>query len=924
MRRRSIVGILIGAAILLFVVSKLLNLYTDWVWFDSVGYGSIFVTTLLYRVAAAAVTGILVFLILYLNLTVARRLLARSKHSLQGLEQDNIEYLRREATLTDYVLDFVSSRHAAMIVLLASLVIAVFSGLTGSAYWLRFAQYIKGVSFGMADPIFGKDAGYYVFRLPLYLFLYNIAVSMLFLTTIAVAALYYLVGLFQHVQAHPGTKRTFASAIAHLSVIGAITLIVKGIGYKLDADQLMYSPRGVAFGASFTDIYASRPIFYILLVMSLAGAALFLLNTRLKRIKLLIIVPAVLLVFSLAIGNLYPAIIQQFVVTPNELEKERPYIENNIRFTRMAYGLSEIQERSFAATTDLTLKDLEENAATIDNIRIHDLRPLLDTYNQIQTIRPYYQFLDVDVDRYRIDGRVRQVMLSPRELNIDKLDATAKTWINLHLKYTHGQGAVVSPVYRVSPQGLPTFFVSQIPPQSTIDDIAIEEPDIYFGEMTNHYIITNTKAPEIDYTNAQEPITTFYQGADGIKLTFVNKLLYSIRLGTLKLFLNDDITADSKLLLYRNILTRVQRIAPFLSYDEDPYLVISEGKLYWIIDAYTTSSFFPYSEPYRPGLNYIKNSVKVVIDAYNGTTTFYLFDKEEPMAQTLQSIFPTLFKDFASMPEDLKAHIRYPLALFRIQSQMLLHYHMTDAGTFFSKEDAWRFAQEIYIADEVQVQPNYLVTRLPGEEDAEFVLMLPFTPAQRNNLVAWLAARMDGEHFGELILYEFPRQKFINGTLTIENRIDQDPVISSQLTLWSQQGSRVIRGNLLVIPVESSLLYVEPIYLQASTQGLPELKRIVVAFGDDIVMETTLERALQRIFGEAEEPGEPTTPIDETATLIELADRAQQVYQQMIQAQREGRWADYGTLLAELEQIINRMATMNTPETPAPDNPDQP
>ncbi len=909
--RNRLIQILVALFIIGLILTQFLGLYTDWVWFDSVNFGDIFTKTLFLKIIAGGIIGLIVFAIVYVNLTIVRKLIAKTPH-VHEFDADNIEYLEKRLSTTDYIAEFLQSKNAGLIVLIVAAFFGLGSAFSESQYWMDFARFINATNFGIVDPLFNTDLGYYIFKLPFYLSLYNTIMSISFIVTLVVAALYYFIGLFQKFQTSPAAKNTFNTAIAHLSIMGAFTLGVRAIGYKLDADQLMYSPRGVAFGASYTDLYASRPVFFFMLVLAAVGAILFLANIRLKNLRILVVVPVVLIALGTIAGTVYPAIIQQFVVTPNELEKEGPYIQNNITYTRQAYNLSNISEEFFPANADLTLEDLDNNALTVDNIRIHDLRPLIDTYNQIEAIRPYYSFLDVDIDRYIIEGHLRQIMVSPRELDINKLDASAQTWINTHLKYTHGQGAVVSPVNKATAQGLPTFFVNQIPPKSYTNDIIIDQPDIYFGEQTDHYIITNTDTPEIDYTSANGPITDFYNGEDGIKLTFLNKLLYSIRYSTTKMILNQDINADSKLLINRNIIDRVQEIAPFLIYDSDPYMVIDDNRLFWIIDAYTYTSYYPYSEPYIQGINYINNSVKVVIDAYNGTTSFYLFNPEDPLAQTYLKIFPNLFTDYAEMPETLKQHIRYPEDLFSIQAKMLLHYHMTDVSTFFYKDDAWKVATEIYSQNgQVQVDPKYILMRLPGEEVEEFIMMLPFTPAERNNLVAWMAVRMDGENYGDMRIYQFPRQEFVNGTLNIENRIDQDTEISQQLTLWSQQGSGVIRGNMMVIPIDQSLIYVEPIYLKASAQGLPELKRIVVAFGDELVMEETLDKALAKIFGTTEDDNpNPENPGGLAATVLQLADYAQTLYDQMITAAQSGDWASYGDYQTELSDILNQLAEL--------------
>ncbi len=911
----------IGALFIIIVILlQFLAIYTDWIWFSSVNYGSIFTRTLMMRVLSGLFFGSIVFIILFINLSFAKKLLAKNT-KIYELDEDNIEFLNQNYSVTDYISDFVRSKYAGLIIFIASLIIGILSGISASLNWMDFAKFFNATSFGLADPLFGNDVSYYVFRLPFLTQLYSTVFGITLLTIIAVAALYYMVGFLQKISSDPTASKTFSSAISHISILGAITLFIRALGYKLDIDQLVFSPRGVAFGASYTDIYAQRPVLFISLAIAAVGIILFLVNIKLKKPRILVIVPVVLLVVNILGGSIYPAIIQQIIVTPNELQRESEFIEYNIDFTRKSYGLDSISEEPYPADATLTLEDIEANSETIKNIRLHDMRPALDTYNQIEAIRPYYDFLDVDIDRYVIDGELTQVMLSARELVPDKLDASAQSWINLHLKYTHGQGAIVSPVNKVSSQGLPTFIVNQIPPRSTVDKFQIHKPQIYFGEQRNlHYIITRTAAPEIDYTSPAGPVEYFYTGDDGIQMTFMNKALYSIRLGTLRLFLNQDINNESTLMIHRNIRERVNTIAPFLLYDEDPYLVIHDNHMYWMIDAYTYTGNYPYAEPYERGLNYIRNSVKVVIDAYHGTVDFYLFDESDPIAQTYASIFPSMFKSVENMPENLRNHVRYPETMFKIQSEMLLHYHMKDVRNFFYKDDAWSIANEIYgqAGGQVQVEPRYILMALPGEEKAEFVMMLPFTPLGRNNMISWLAARMDGDNYGEIILYQFPRQEFVNGPLNIENRIDQNTDISGQLSLWSQQGSGVIRGNLMVIPVADAILFVEPIYLRASSQGLPEIRRIVVAYGDRIVMAETFESALIGIFGEAEDRPDD---YDEFATLIELTQRAQRLYTESDEAIKNGDWATYGELQEELGTVIDRIVEIaNIPLDSIPDS----
>ncbi len=907
--------LIIAVVIIAALIYQFLSLYTDWAWYASVGFGDIFTKTLYYKIITALAFTVTVFLIVYINLSISHRLLRRQRHIYTPEEE---ELIYRRFSYTDILAEFADSPYAKKIIFWGSLLISLIPGINAAQHWQSFALFLHGNSFALTDPILNQDAGYYVFRLPFLNLAYNTVFGVLVLSLAVIGVSYYLIGILQKFGSDVESRRTFDSAIRHLSLTGAIALLVRAYGYKLSIDYLLYSPRGVTFGASYTDVYATKPVTYIAMAVAVFGALLFLANIKLRKTRILIAVPGVLMIVSLVIGTAYPAIIQQFIVTPNELESESEFIKYNIDFTREAYNLTKISEEQYPTSKILTREDIEANAPTIENIRIHDMIPALDTYNQIEAIRPYYDFLDVDIDRYMIDGKMRQVMVSAREIIPEKMPTSARTWINYHLKYTHGQGIIMSPVNEISSQGQPEFFINQIPPKAKYESLRIDRPQIYYGEHKGlDYIITNTRTAEIDYTSPSGPVDYFYEGKGGIKLNMLNKMLYSIKLGTAKLFLNQDITPESQLLLHRNIMERVELIAPFLEFDSDPYIVLHERKLYWIVDGYTYSYNFPYAEPYRQGINYIRNSVKVVIDAYDGSMDFYLFDEEDPIVKTYSQIYPTLFKSFTEMPEGLKKHMRYPETLFKIQAEMLLHYHMTDVGNFFSKDDAWSIPYEIFgQTTQVPVEPRYIIMSLPGEdpENIEFILMLPFTPLGKNNMIAWLAARMDGNHYGELKLYQFSRQEFVNGPLNIENRIDQDPEISSKLSLWSQLGSNVIRSNLMVIPINDSLLFIEPIYLQASAEGLPEIRRIVIAHGDQVVMEETFDKALDALFGSAtkREPGAPPVedPGEQTEDLNQLVIRAQELYEKMEKALQDIDWARYGELQKELKDVIDTIANI--------------
>ncbi|MDA8442095.1 MAG: UPF0182 family protein, partial [Peptococcaceae bacterium] len=571
--------------------------------------------------------------------------------------------------------------------------------------------------------------------------------------------------------------------------------------------------------------------------------------------------------FSVVGYGIIPQALQSLLVIPNELNYELPYINNEITYTRYGFGLDKIKEEPYSGTTPITSQDLSRDQATLNNVRLNDPGPLSQTFAQEQGIRLYYKFNDIDVDRYMLNGQERQVMLAAREMSSSDIDPKAQTFVNLRFKYTHGFGVTASLANSVTPDGLPNFIVQDIPPVASYPELNITQPRIYYGELTNDWVITNTTTKEFDYPQGSNNMENTYQGTTGIQLTPFNKFMLSLNHATLRFYLSNEITSNSRILLNRNIMDRVQTLAPFLTYDHDPYLVIAGGKLYWIIDAYTTSGHMPYSDPdSATGTNYIRNSVKVVVDAYNGTVNFYLADKTDPIAQTYAKIFPGFLKDINQMPADLRAHIRYPEDLFSIQTNKLKNFHMLNPTVFYNKEDAWDVASELHTSESQKMQPYYTVMRLPGATKAEYILMIPFTPAssatnKRNNMVAWLGARMDGANYGQLTLFELPKNDEIEGPLQVESQIDQDTTISSQLSLWDQHGSTVIRGNLLTLPIHGNFLYVEPIYLQSDQGAMPEMKKVVVVYMDKVIMSDTLDAGLQSIFGSTGQPAvTPTTP----------------------------------------------------------------
>src|SRR5271166_2553897 len=707
------------------------------------------------------------------------------------------------------------------------------------------------------------------------------------------------------------------AAIAHGSALLGVGFAVKAWSYVLDRYLLLYNDNGVVVGAGYTDVHIELPVLWLLICLAAAASVIAWANVRLHTYRL--VMAAAVLVFGGAFlfGELVPGLYQRFFVKPSELQLAAPYIQRNIALTREAYNLRQITVKPFAAEQDLSLQSLQDNRGTIDNIRLWDWQPLMDTYAQLQEIRTYYKFLDVDIDRYQIDGSNQQVMLAARELAPAMLAANAQTWVNLHLLFTHGTGVVMSPVTQKSAEGLPIFYLKDIPTVASSGP-SITEPRIYFGQGAGAYVIVKGSTPEFDYPKGKDNVYATYDGADGVPIGGTAwRTLFAWYFDDVNILLSRYITGESRILLHRNIQDRVQTIAPFLQLDRDPYVVISDGRLYWTQDAYATSDWFPYAKP-EPGggdINYIRNSVKIVIDAYNGTVTFYVADAADPIVATYRRIFPSLFKPLDAMPPDLQQHIRYPEDLFTIQALQYRAYHMDVPEVFYNREDLWQFPREPAAPDEMdaggetRMAPYYIMMRLPGEPQTEFFLMLPMTPSQRENMIAWLAARCDLPEYGKLIVYEFPKEKLIYGPFQIEALINQNTEISQQISLWNQMGSRVIRGNLLVVPIGASILYVSPLYLRAQSGQLPELKRVIAAYGERVVMEETLPAALAALFKQsapvvglpAAAGSSPSGPGDERARQA-LAD-----YDRAIARLKAGDWAGFGAELDAMRPLLQEL-----------------
>jgi uncharacterized protein len=877
----------------LVVLTIATGILIDWAWFSDLGYSDVFRTTVATKASVFLVVFTATAAVLWANARLAVRLggpanLGRSLiivrdaspfQALSGLD--------------------VQPQHVRLALMIGICGLGLLVGLFEMSQWDLVLKFLFQVPYEQSDPVFGRDIGFYLFSLPVYVALKNWALTTIILSALVAGAVYWVLG---KVQLGSGNFKSEA-VLGHASVLLGALLAVKAWSYALDRYLLLYSDNGVVVGASYTDLHVTLPILQVLIVLALGAAVLSWVNIRVRSHSLPL--AAVVLVFggSLVLGEGLPAVVQRLIVRPNELELERPYIQSSITATRQAYDLHNLTVKPFSVEQSLTRQALDANQPTVDNISLWGSEPLIDTYRQLQEIRTYYRFTHIDEDRYWLDGAYRQVMLSVRELDPTRLPAHAQTWVNRHILFTHGTGLVMSPVTRKSVEGLPHFYLQNIPPVAT-GGPAIRQPRIYFGELKSPFVIVNGSTPEFDFPKGKDNIFAYYQGARGVSAGgAARRALFAWYFQDPNILLSDYITAESRILFRRTVQERVATIAPFLRLDRDPYPVVSDGRIVWIQDAYTTSSYFPYAQSAPQGeFNYIRNAVKAVVDAHDGSVDFYLAAPSDPIARTYGRVFPDLFKPLSRMPADLQRHIRYPQDLFSAQVQIYRTYHMDTPEVFYNREDLWQFPRQ---PNETagQMAPYYMVMRLPGEPQAEFILMVPMTPSQRDNMIAWVAARCDPPHYGELIVYEFPKDKLVFGPFQIEARISQDTAISQQLTLWNQLGSRVIRGKLHAIPIEDSILYVLPLYLRAETGHIPELKRVIAAYGDRVVMEETLADALGVLF---RSPSGSLLPGAMSGR--SRADRAREAllghYTRAMERLKAGDWGGFGAELEAMRALL--------------------
>jgi uncharacterized membrane protein (UPF0182 family) len=897
---------IVGLVFLLVgLIPSIVRFVTDYFWYQEVGFQSVFTTELSTKSLLFAAAAVAAYLFVTLN----------AKYATSGLSKAPVLWrVSPELPPVDI------SKSLSRVVKPVGILFALLFGLTASGHWMDVLQWMNSSGFGVADPIFGRDVGFYVFVLPAMSTLLGMLRGLLIVTLIISLILHFLRG---RVTLPPQRVGLDAPADKHIAalLVGFLVLTALQI-WLVRLPELLYSTTGPLIGASFTDLNARLPALHITAAVALIGALLVIYGMIRRKIVWFTFLAFISYVaVSVVVGGLFPFAMQRFVVEPTELTREAPQLTHHIEATRRAWALDKVETRTLGGDARLSLADIRANAATVENVRLWDREPLLQTFGQLQEIRTYYDFVSIDDDRYMIDGRYRQVLLSPRELNTESLPT--RSFINQHLTYTHGMGLTLGPVNEVTGEGLPVLFIKDLPPVSTAS-LKVTRPQIYFGELTSNHVFTGTRSAEFDYPSGATDVKTRYSGTGGVQVgSLLRRAMFAMRFGALNILLSQDIRGESKVLYNRDIEQRARLALPFLKFDRDPYMVVADnGQLKWMMDAYTSTSNYPYSQRLGDGTSYMRNSVKVVIDAYDGDIDAYIVDAADPLVRTYSKIFPGLLKPFASMPADMRTHMRYPTDLFSVQSALYATYHMDSPETFYHREDQWQVPAVGEQRDATNRFMRHIVMKLPEETRAEFIYMAPFTPRGKDNLASWMVARNDGENYGKLRVYSFPKQSLVFGPRQIMARINQDTEISQQLTLWDRTGSEVIRGELLVIPIEEALIYVQPIYLRSEGGRIPELKRVVVAYQNRVVMRETLEAGLETHFGSGAAPA-PEVPADTTGAAVaaatpdatpsaprpnqSLITAARQHYDRAIAAQRAGDWATYGREIQLLGQVLRQL-----------------
>jgi uncharacterized protein len=899
---RHLLQLMIAAAVLLIFLLGIITGYVEkWLWMRQLDYAGIFWTLLSVQWAMFCSAFVFAFLYLWINLRQAARISAAFRGNSRA---GGPGFLSRADAVAQTGVDL-SPRLLKLAIVLVSAGIAVFFAVDFYAQWDTYLRFRYGGSFGVPDPLFGVDVGFYVFHLPFYELLQTSLMLLTVLTIAAVLLTYIFFGLLRF----SGSGKIVAEgqATSHLSVLLFILVANWGFGLYLDHYNLVYSTLGIVYGAGYAADHVTRIALWIMVAVSAATCVLLALNFFRPRFGALLVGSGIYVALYVVAILLLPVVFEKFFVQPSELALETPYLKHYIAFTRTAYQLDKIQETSYPALADLTPAVLARNQDTIQNIRLWDSRPLLQTYQQTQAIRLYYQFYDVGVDRYHLADGYHQVMLATRELS-PELPAQAQTWVNQYLQFTHGYGLVMNFVSKTVGDGFPQYLLENVPAESAYG-LNITQPAIYYGEAMPGYRIVATGIKEFDYPKGNDNVYTSYDGKGGIPLdSFWKRLLFSWTQRDVNILLTSYLTPDSRIQIWRRVQERVAQIVPFLRLDNDPYPVLSAGKLYWIQDAYTDSDQFPYAGPHGAGfgdnLNYIRNSVKIVVDMYDGTVSFYVMDPKDPVLTVYRRAFPGVFKDLGKLSADLKKHLRYPEDLFAIQADQYKTFHMTDPQVFYNREDLWVSPRETYAGQSLAMEPYYILMKLPGSDQLEYLLMTPFTPQNRDNMISWMAARCDFPEYGKTLFYQLPKEKLIYGPNQIEAMIDQNTTISQQLTLWDQKGSRVIRGKLIVTPIENSFLYIVPVYLTAQGTKFPQLKRVIAVAGDKVVMEPTLDEAINDLFG-TQQPREPPEGSSQPPTTPQPAlEQARAQLDQARKAMQQGNWAKFGTAMEGLEHQL--------------------
>lgn len=960
-QKKKKIGLKVAILVILAIVALFIGLIefvTDYLWFKELGYITVFFTKLFTQLKIGTSVFIVITLLSYIYFKYLKINYFRKVHS---DEVPNGKVVNRVTWV------------------MAAIFGGIVTYFTVKNLWFDYLKFANSTDFNLKDPLYKNDISFYVMRLD-FIEQINTLLIIVLALLIVMTVIYYVMLLgertpkiFKNSNSSSdyeesaqeradrfwGENKSFLDRIAdklrskfvdfsdaqgdfereerkepkirkrmdeenihnlfsiaskQLIITGVVLFLMLGVHFYLSKFNLLHSHNGVVYGAGYADVHVRLLVIKILMILSAIGALTVIIGVKKQKKRWITIVPILMVIVFFA-GNGAAALIQNFVVSPDEINKESRYLKRNIEFTQHAYDLDEVTKKSFPANNTLDAKAIKENEATISNIRINDYAPAKKFYNQTQNIRQYYDFHDVDVDRYTVNGEYTQTFLSPREIDESKL---SETWLNRHLKYTHGYGITMSRVDKVTSSGQPDMLVGGIPTESSANEIKITRPEVYFGEKTNEYIVVDTKEDEFDYPDGDSNKYTRYEGSAGIKMNLLNRAMFAIRERSIKLLVSSNISSDSKIIINRNIVKRINKIMPYLEYDNDPYMFTSNGKLYWMIDAYTKSNRYPYSEPYdESGMNYIRNSIKVVVDAYNGDVKYYIADKQDPIAKTYQKIYPKLFKDYDQMPTDIKAHIRYPKKMFQRQAKVYRRYHVNDVKVFYLNEDMWDISNEIYGTKETPLEPNYYILNLPGEKKEEFVSSIPYTPKDKKNLTGIFVARNDGENYGKLVLYKLPKSKVTYGPMQVEAQIDQNTEISKEFSLWNSSGSVYSRGNLFVLPINDALLYVEPVYLEATNSPLPEVKRVVVAYKDKIAYEPTLAEALNSLFGEGAGDkysgnnikGKDKVKGSKGKSLgqSEIIKKAQNAYNAALKAQKNGDWAEYGKHMNELEKYLKQL-----------------